>query len=554
LRWYDGGATLRALRVLGDAQPHRIHQVTLDRFAHDVEADRYLLGSTVQQLEDMVEIFGLTPADVADVILPYVSNLFGFATPTESPTRNEIDPFANTAVALLSKPYRLGLLAVQRFVMKLLALDEIATVDDLCRSIDDVEVACRVAPALVASSDAAQLGSETVNVAREWAIGENVSLRLAAARILNGVGETVPEPPAQQLPATYSIVVPSPTAALQHDGPLPSVSDDLDFWVLNDRRPLQRLAMASQLDVERVYARAQALCAQELPGLPRDAVYRTRYGALGWVYHTPASRAWDRVRARMASELSDAGRGEPEFLAHAAGVWPAFDHELLKRTPSARPLAVRPVAVPERRMYDDEAWGALPDEPVSLLASEHDGWTVVAEYSTLRVLGHEPGEEVRTQSLCLQDAPLLPAELTGAPLSTLSTLGSTPEEEMVILHEDSRMLSPSLWLALAPDVTEACGWTQADSTPSWNDAEGPVTRCVWWTDGWIAANQWGSDSSEVGEGWLITVAPRGLVALEGALGSSQIAWHVSRSRFSRRPLASESGTRPIGQIDSTNRT
>jgi len=239
-----------------------------------------------------------------------------------------------------------------------------------------------------------------------------------------------------------------------------------------------------------------------------------------------------RAESHALAELVDAGRLSEQLAADLSLAEPFFDGRLLCHEPIERPSVIRPTPLTGDRLWvSEERWLEDTDVRGEVLARDwEDGWIVLAEHSELRRLDRDAPREIRTQVVGsdVLTRGSVPGRISATPLRELCELSQAVRPEEVIYHWDPSFLGPSAWLSIHPVLARACGWEQEEARLlAWRDEDGVVCESIWWRSGWLdMTNLSGHD--EVGEGWLVVVAPRGLVSLRSVIGELSVAWQINR--------------------------
>lgn len=557
-RMWDGGTLLKLMVANWELDPQGGRHRAYVRFAADAATDRWLLSGVADDLKHYMELFGIDDRlAVAEEVEIYVRRLV--EEPNEVPPeteQEEHDPLTvlgEAVIGLLASPYRLGISAGQQALLAAVEAAQTQALSEIARRLQggDDELVLRVFSVLEAHiSCGRRLGDEMLAHIERWAASEHLTIRLAAQRLLRAHGRDLPPIPRRALPPELR----SPIAP-EHGGEWPDepefIEDDSASEFLRSMRPrVHRVANIASVDQDLfgdyVVERAVADSGGELPD---DAALQTDRGVLGWTFFPPSVVLWDHASARAASLLVDAQR-LPPGVALLGTTGPLYDPDLIAVRPAPQPPELASaLAGHDDRWVAEESWLAAIESAQQRLMSTYDGWIVVGEYTDVRYLDREMPREQRWQCLSGQGDEEVKAR---PPLWSSCLLSDVKQAEVpgsdypLTAQRDLNFRGPGTWFALNPFVAAACGWTPADSELlAYQDEQGVVAKSLWWRNGWPDSSNWASHD-EIGEGWLVLVAPRALTVLEEALGEPlDISWRVERDFMvaGKSSTAEDSGRR-----------
>jgi hypothetical protein len=557
-RTYDGGTLLQLMVELWELDSERARHEAYVRFAADASTDRYLLSGIAEDLDSYFDLFGIDDRlGVAAEVEAYVRRLM--PEPSELPSREEADERDSLAVLaraltdMLASPYQLGMACGQQTLLAALEANEASVWDQLARCLDpsDPELTLRIFSVLEAFLIGGQSIPEGVlDVVVPWATSEWLTLRLAARSILEAHDVENPPMPRRALPGGLRAIVPQEQRGEWTAEP--SFGDERPDDVFEAMRGrLRRLAEAARIDPDALHDHvsglARGLCGGEPPD---DLALRTDRGVLGWTYHGPSFLLWDRGAMLAGAAVADAGLISPETAAYLS-TGPLYDPVLIRQRPVRKPAELPgALAGHDERWVSVDSWLAALESAPGRLMVELDDWVVIGELTDVRYLDREMPRERRWQSLGAQgddDVKAQPVSLSGRLLEHVS-LGLVPDGDRPLIgHDDVDYRGPSRWVGLSPFVADSCGWTPSDSgLIAYEDQEGVVAKSLWWRSGWPDSANWTSHA-QVGEGWLVLVAPRALTVLEDALDEPlDISWEVERDFLvGGKPKGAKTGKRPL---------
>ncbi len=554
LRTWSGGPLLEAFEILANIDPSGTRSRAYQRLAADAGSDRFLLTELSRDLESYLELFGVADREALGLeIEAYVRILV--EDPATQPPLAEVetpegrtDLFARALCELLASPHRLAISSAQQGLLTALEAGD-ASLDrafvEILQSDDEEQVLRALSVVSAAVVNGMRLSDSVLNAMTRWAVVPHLGIRVAAQNLLTVAGRPAAHAPYRALPSGYQLVFPR---ASHRSGHVVG-RDDLDSALAALEPYLEPLAKAARLDPAAVAARVASV-GREMAGNESvdDRLPESSGSSLGWTYFKPSVLLWDRAVNSVACEIADSGR-LPEDVALRISSGPGFDAALIAARPRRRPSAVPPLSDKRAAIIDRREWLEGLNDAQSRLAIELESWAVIAEATECRYLDREIPYERRTQWLFDRSSPreIASVYLHGLPLGDLGKVHLSPLEAPVIGHTDPSFRGPSEWLSIHPLLADACGWSRDESELlSWGDASGCVATSIWWRSGPVdAADR--EDDLEVAEGWLVTVAPRGLAQLREVLGLDlTVAWKVERGLKSASQLAKDvAGERPL---------
>jgi hypothetical protein len=446
---------------------------------------------------------------------------------------------ARSLVDLLASPYRLAVVTAQHAVLAALESGEPAMWALLGATLDadadaDAELCVRTLSVLEAYVEGgAALPSELLDALDRRATTRELVLRLAARRVLERHGRHPPPVPRRDLPASLSLVVPRDPGPAMPERSVPLGADSLDKSLLAMRHRLDKLADRAGVDRGALAEHVAGLARKRAGDKPvNDAALRSDHGVLGWSYLQPSFMLWDHAAQQAAAALVDSGR-VPVDIAVVLTSGPMYDPTLIRTRPLPQPVEVpSALAGHSERWVSEESWLAGLEGAEQRLVRRLGDWVVIGELTDVRYLDRDMPRERRWQSLtavAAEQPDPRPEVLWRMRLVDLAGGAMPSSERALIAHDDLDFRGPSEWLALSPFVADTCGWRPTDQALiGYRDAEGVVARSVWWQAGWPDSALWTSHE-QVGQGWLVVVAPRALEALEHGCGEPlNVSWEVHR--------------------------
>jgi hypothetical protein len=227
----------------------------------------------------------------------------------------------------------------------------------------------------------------------------------------------------------------------------------------------------------------------------------------------------------LIGELLDAGRVSSAEVAQLEPLLTFDDPMLLFMEPTRRPDEVPPIPRREKYSERNEQWLERIEDTRRLVRPKlQNGWRVIAENTTLRILDWEVPTETRRSVVCPSDA-VPPKEelLTNVPASQIDAYWDIDVSGTVgslAIQNDAHMYDTigAKWIGFNPKVARDVGWHPGtESMLSWEDGSGRIlAKTIWWADGAIQHYP-PAFSDEIAEGWLVVVAPE--------------AWEVLNRRF-----------------------
>lgn len=520
-KWYDGGTRLAAARALVAADPVRARSLLFDELA------RGACGMGV--LLDILPLLLERPpyAECWRSVESYCQELFSHVEFGHGPNlENSADDsvaLAELTADMVDTPVTvvrlgaivvcaLGLVVKDPTVAKAM-VQRLSADNPLDRVMNVLEAASTLDGESVSS-----FGSRL----EELAIHDDLGVRMGARRILVAAG--LPLPPARSevrdLPAIYSLVLPPavggvPTRVSSTE-PLPDLRDPFD-----DVRPFQgelRLfAEASGIPYENLARRASRLMEDISPRSEwsADAEKRLRsiFGSveLRFTFVRPRARVARQAIFRVLQELLDA-RMLPFSQTVVNWLLRTQDPVLTLLKSALRPAEIQAIGIPEWTSKHRE-WCDNADTGVSrAIATMDDGRIVLAEQTTLRDLQWGAPEEVRKAGLRLivgnDENDAEPFAMVRNRMASEYGDMDDASSGLAVWNTYSGIDSPSHgWLAVNPNLPRQMGWHLAEGQPfRWVDQAGAVAiESVWWTDGLVDHHP--PRHCEVGEGWIVLVAP-----------------------------------------------
>jgi hypothetical protein len=561
LRNWDRGSVMGAFRVLSQIDPADARDRAYRRFAADAGTDVYVLSEVARELDEFLDVFGVDDRSaLGREIEAYLRVLLPEPTLRPPPdladaTNDPATALAMVGIELLSVPYRLAVSTAQRALAESVK-DGDERIQELLREIlarDDEEMVLRALSVIETAVGAgATLTEELAKAVDRWSVAEHLGLRLTARRLAARLRRATVAIHPRDLPASYSIVVPQNPEPTGFGAPTPLGRDDLERTLTAFAPELEDLADAGDVDRGTLNARVALLARQRAGGDPvDDDRWKTNSSPLGWTFHKPSIRLWEQAVARVAGELADAGRIDPE-IALMLSVGHGYDPALIQTRPLAQPDAIRPLPEGGDTWIRADDWiEGLKGSGERLAGALAGDWMVIGERTEIRRLDHEMPWERRAQAFgvhAVLDANSRTASQMRTLVADLEEMPSPRNGNPLLYAWDVTYRGPTAWLSLHPRLADACGWTRdPDVLIGWRDNDGPTVQSMWWRSGWLDSARW-ADHDEIGEGWIVIAQPRALDRLEQVLGGTlAIAWQVERGFLSSgRPQDRRSGVRGIG--------
>ena len=371
---------------------------------------------------------------------------------------------------------------------------------------------------------------EFVEQARKSAVSPNYQYRLYAAKILNALGESIPEAPHKTLPATYGLSF-SPAEAKPLSW-LPSEDHSLDIDWKN---------ASSVMGVASHWSGYLAYCADiEQRTLDYRAVeLMKKYGMAGDGNVAEDKRImhhYDQIGLRcpyrkahaiaalngmleVASELKDGGAVKGRY--HDS-VFVSRDFSNIRIIAQSKPDFVHRLA-PAGEWGVNKDWMDNADKCIRFNEPlpEYDDGIVIGEYTHLKKAGDNPAlEEYEAKisffpdktdsesSSIFGDSPFM------QPTSKYLELGEQ-DPEAVLLRGGyyTDFSNKSHWIAINPALAYSLGWEPSgDGYFAWRDAKGEkMAESVYWQSGNI--NMFTRSSFESGEGWIVVVSKEAMAVI-----------------------------------------
>jgi hypothetical protein len=547
-RWrrnYDGGTLLKLMMALRELDPEEARRRAYIRFAADASTDRFLLSGMAEDLKFYRDLFGIDDEEaVADEIETYVRLLL--KNPQQLPPRDETDErtplgvLAQCLLDLLASPYRLAVITAQHAILA--ALDDnhpdVWSLLRLQLEHENQEIALRVFSVLEAYvMRDSPLTAEVLTAVERWAASDNLALREAGLRLLAAHGRTAAPVPRKDLPPALQMEIAREPLGEWPDQPALVGGDSLDRMVLAKEGEFEGLARMTKVNPEALEEHVARLARQMAGDQPvDDDALRSDHGVLGWTYHLPSLTLLDHAALQAAAQLVDS-RGVDAAVALLSTTGPLYDPRLIRQRPVAQPPEV-PLALKghSERWVSEENWLKALAGAAERLVRHVGEWVVIGELTDVRHLDREMPRERRWQCLtaaAANEPKARPHRIRRTLLSDLQVGRIPGSDRALIAHLDFDFRGASEWLALSPFLADSCGWQPTDQALiGYRDPEGVVVRSVWWRSGWLASARW-TAHDQVGDGWLVLVAPRGLEVLENACGEQlNISWEVKRDFLS----------------------
>jgi hypothetical protein len=427
-----------------------------------------------------------------------------------------------------------------------------ALLTDILASDDEEMVLRALSVAEAAVGTGASLSDAFARGVDGWTAADHLGLRFAARRIAARLQRIPPPVAPRSLAPSYEMVVPqnSEPAGLEEATSLGR--DDLERTLTALGPELARLSDAGGVDHGLLVARVASIARRRAGAAPvDDDRWRTNSSPLGWSFYKPSIRLWEQAVARVAAELADAGRIDPE-IALMLSVGSGYDPALIQARPMAQPDAIPPLPEGDAmRIRADEWMQGLIGAEERLVGALVDDWRVIGERTEVRCLDHEMPWERRAQAFGVRaslESDSRAASRGRTLVADLKDMPSPMNGDPLLHAWDVSYRGPTAWLSLHPRLADACGWTRdPDVLIGWRDANGSLLRSLWWRSGWLDSARW-TDHDVVGEGWIVIAQPRALARLEQVMrGKLGIAWQVERGFLGgEHPHEERSGVRVIG--------
>lgn len=533
-RFYDGGSRINICKVLQEIDLQKGRDFTLDLFASDIPGG-YAYG-TLPYLDEIVPLLTeqVDYKRLFDEEFAYMNRILREDT-VNNDDKPDITP-DNSTVYEIIRDWLLFLAKMpvisvsERAKIQLARLyDETDTVLALSFGDVDNELLGLEIGGYLAEIRSARL-PEFVEQARKSAVSPNYQYRLYAAKILNALGEPIPEAPHKTLPATYGLSF-SPAEAKPLSW-LPGEDHSLDIDWKN---------ASSVMGVASHWSGYLAYCADiEQRTLDYRAVeLMKKYGMAGDGNVAEDKRImhhYDQIGLRcpyrkahaiaalngmleVASELKDGGAVKGRYQD---SVFVSRDFSNIRIIAQSKPDFVHRLA-PAGEWGVNKDWMDNADKCIRFNEPlpEYDDGIVIGEYTHLKKAGDNPAlEEYEAKisffpdktdsesSSIFGDSPFM------QPTSKYLELGEQ-DPEAVLLRGGyyTDFSNKSHWIAINPALAYSLGWEPSgDGYFAWRDAKGEkMAESVYWQSGNI--NMFTRSSIESGEGWIVVVSKEAMAII-----------------------------------------
>jgi hypothetical protein len=539
--WADGGSRVAAFRALVRADKRQGRDLAYQTLAREGGGGAGNLDEVLPLLVDELPV-----KEIWAEVESYVTALFegidlgndepddfnGEASPNDTSAR----AFADLLAGDIGHAATLVAQSAQRACAKLILCGNVETqqaVQNLLAKNDRIqECALFMLEALAMIDPATMVAFRTKITGLTHS--RNFAIRRSAMRISNRLGWEVSAQDTSlvRLPPVYDFVLPPPRpdfldeAELRPEFVLPDTRNARELILPFDLQ-FQVLADVSRVPRVNIYYRAVQIMEEIAPRETWNAQSEDRLRAilasagLKFSFRRPRALVARRALSYLIAELLDTGRISSAKVAQLEPLLTFDDPILLLIEPARRPDEVPPIPRGEKYSERNEQWLERIEETRQLARPNlENGWRVIAENTTLKILDWEAPTETRRSVVCPSDA-VAPKEelLTKIPASQIDAywdIDVSGKAGSLAIQNDAYMYDTmgAKWIAFNPKVARDLGWRPGtDSMLSWEDGSGRIlAKTIWWADGTIQHFP-PAFHDEIGEGWLVVVSPGAWEAL-----------------------------------------
>lgn len=533
-RFYDGGSRINICKVLQEIDLQKGRDFTLDLFASDIPGG-YAYG-TLPYLDEIVPLLTehVDYKRLFDEEFAYMNRILREDT-VNLDDKPDITPYNSTVCEII----RDWLLFLAK--MPVISVSERAKIQ-LARLYDETDTALALSfgdvnnelLGLEIGGYLAEIGSarlsEFVEQARKSALSPNYQYRLYAVKILNELGEPIPEEPHKTLPATYGFSFsPAEEKSLSW---LPGEDHSLYIDWKNASSVMGvashwsgYLAYCTGIEQRTLDYRALELMKKYgIAGdgnVVEDKRILQHYDKIGLrcPYRKAYAMAALNGMLEVAAELKDGGAVKGRY--HDS-LFVSRDFSNIHIIAQCKPGFIHRLA-PAGEWGVNKDWIDNADKCIRLNEPlpEYDGGIVIGEYTHLKKAGDNPAlEEYEAKisffpdktdsdgSSIFGDSPFI------QPTSKYLDLGEQ-DPEAVLLRDGyyTDFSNKSHWIAINPALAYSLDWEPSgDGYFAWSDANGAkMAESVYWQSGNI--NMFTRGSFESGEGWIVVVSKEAMNAI-----------------------------------------
>ena len=527
-RYYDGGSRINACKMLREIDREKGQNYAIELFAQDIP-NGYSYG-TMQYLDEIVPLLvdDVDRQRLFDEKFSYMNRILreDAICYTDMP---EITP-DNSGVCEIIREWLLYLLKMpvvciaERAKVILAHLYDESSVLLIERLIEEMK---SERSALEIGCYLAQLQSsrllDFLELAKQAANSTNYQLRVYASKILNELGEKVPETSYRALPATYSMVFPD-----MDDNPLASLLGENNEGTVNWRNVNSIMSVASHWGEYIAYCtginkrtlnyRAVQLMKQygdvTVDNEHEDAAIRHHYDTINLRYSykkSHASAALDGMLS-VAAELNDGNAVNGRYLDV---VFVSMDFNNIRIEAKKKPDFIQRISPPEswsvdKKWLDESHSSSRFSEGVQ----EYEGKVVIGEYCHIKKMGEKlPLEEFQAKISFDNEKTDMSRNnsIFGESLFMLDSADYLKtgygDPELILLRSGyyTDFSNKTRWIALNPAFADwlnlyPCG----EGNFAWQNADGEkVVESVYWQSGNINGSS--RDHYEASEGWLVVM-------------------------------------------------
>jgi hypothetical protein len=239
---------------------------------------------------------------------------------------------------------------------------------------------------------------------------------------------------------------------------------------------------------------------------------------LRFPFRRPRAQLARRALFYVLAELVDAGRLASASVSRLAPILTFDDADLLLQQPLKRPREIACISRGDDNRGDNREWIERIEEVRAIVRSNlNDGWVVIGEFTTLKLLEREVPTEQRFSRLSLHESHSTRDFFQNIPAIAIENYPALDSFSSLIIrnHVYTYDTAGSDWLAFNPSIARRLGWRPSDEHPlAWVDSSGnSLVETIWWTDG-MMHHQASSWDDEVGEGWLVAARPHAYETLK----------------------------------------